>query len=72
MPTMSPRLPPAARQDVSRPVFLLDAWRLAYRFDDPGDETYDNRYILTAGDLPDVETLRARGIERVVLRGEKP
>jgi hypothetical protein len=62
---MWPR-PPAAQQDVSTPVFLLDAWRLAYRFDDPGDETYDNRYILTAGDLPDVETLRARGIEQVV------
>jgi len=61
--TMPPRLPPAAG---GRPVFLLDAWRLAYRFDEPDDETFDNRYILNPTDLPDPALLRARGIERVV------
>jgi hypothetical protein len=50
----------------SVPVFLLDSWRLAYRFDDPGDETYDNRYVLSSSDLPGVELLRARGIRNVV------
>jgi hypothetical protein len=48
------------------PVFLLDAWRLAYRFDEPGEDTYDNRYVLTPSDLPDAATLQARGIRRVV------
>ena len=50
----------------AHPVFLLDSWRLAFRFDKPDDETYDNRYMLMPGDLPDVETLRAQGITRVV------
>jgi len=50
----------------AHPVFLLDSWRLAFRFDKPADETYDNRYMLLAGDLPDVESLRAQGITRVV------
>lgn len=63
--TMGPRMPGDAGA-ATTPVFLLDAWRLAYRFDDPGEDTYDNRYILTAGDLPDPATLRARGIQRVV------
>ena len=63
--TMAPRSPEDAGVG-ARPVFLLDSWRLAYRFDDPGDDTYDNRYILTPSDLPDVETLRAQGIRRVV------
>jgi hypothetical protein len=63
--TMAPKLPDETA-GATRPVFLLDAWRLAYRFDDPGDDTYDNRYILSASDLPDVETLRANGIRRVL------
>jgi len=59
-----PTLPPA---DVAtHPVVLLDSWRLAYRFDSPGDDTYDNRYMLMPGDLPDAATLHARGITRVV------
>lgn len=57
-------LPPDAK--TAHPVFLLDSWRLAYRFDKPDDESYDNRYMLMPGDLPDVETLRAQGITRVV------
>jgi hypothetical protein len=63
--TMSPHLPQDGATG-TRPVFLLDSWRLAYRFDDPGDDTYDNRYILSTSDLPDVETLRAHGIRRIV------
>ena len=47
-------------------MFLLDSWRLAYRFDDPGDDTYDNRYILTRAICPTPATLRARGSCRVV------
>jgi hypothetical protein len=65
MTTMSPHLPDPGAAG-SRPVFLLDAWRLAYRFDQPGDDTYDNRYILSPSDLPDPQTLRAHGIRRVV------
>jgi hypothetical protein len=63
--TMSPRQP-QDDEGITTPVFMLDAWRLAYRYEDPGEDTYDNRYILTTGDLPDTDTLRARGIERVV------
>ena len=62
--TMAPRLPEG--DAATHPVFLLDSWRLAYRNDDPGDETYDNRYILAPSDLPDVPTLRARGIRRII------
>jgi hypothetical protein len=65
MVSMSPRDDPAD-DAVTIPVFLLDSWRLAYRFEDPGEGTYDNRYILTPGDLPDAATLRQRGIQRVL------
>lgn len=63
-----PRLPPPDRVALenAHPVFLLDSWRLAYRFDQPDDETFDNRYMLMPTDLPDAETLRARNITRVV------
>ena len=42
--------PARARADAP-PVFLLDAWRLAYRYDAPGDGVYDNRYVLGSADL---------------------
>jgi len=61
----TPKLP-AADAIAAHPVFLLDSWRLAYRFDDPGDDVYDNRYMLLAGDLPDAATLHERGITRVL------
>jgi len=64
MATMSPYVDP--NNQGTTPVFLLDAWRLAYRFDSPEDDTYDNRYILTTSDLPDAATLRMRGIDRVI------
>lgn len=62
-----PDLPPPDAGVLQRahPVFLLDSWRLAYRFDDPG-EAFDNRYMLMPGDLPDVQTMRERGIKNVI------
>jgi hypothetical protein len=65
MVSMSPR-PRDSRAPLTTPVFLLGSWRLAYRSDDPGDGTHDNRYILTPNDLPDATALRARGIQRVL------
>jgi len=57
---------PAQNTTTATPVMLLDAWRLAYRFDEPDDDVHDNRYVLTPADLPDVETLKAQGVTRVV------
>jgi len=63
--TFAPKLPGAG--DIgTRPVFLLDSWRLAYRFDEPDDDVTDNRYIINNTDLPDPASLRAQGITRVV------
>lgn len=66
--TFAPRLPPPDAEALSgaHPVFLLDSWRLAYRFDDPGEGVFDNRYMLMPGDLPDAQTLRDMGIAHVV------
>jgi hypothetical protein len=48
------------------PVFLLDAWRLAYR-DRPVDARLtDNRYMLGPQDFPDPDLLVERDIQRVV------
>jgi hypothetical protein len=60
-----PKLPPPEARN-AHPFFVLDSWRLAYRFDDPGDGTFDNRYMLMPGDLPDAATLQAQGITRIV------
>ena len=49
-----------------QPVFLLDAWRLAFREDPPDDDRTDNRYMLNAADLPPADMLLSRGIRRVV------
>jgi hypothetical protein len=62
---MQPRLPQPTDQ-ATRPVVLLDAWRLAFRDDAPDDEVTDNRYMLAPQDLPDAASLRALGISRVV------
>ena len=59
-----PRLPPEGTPSAT-PVVMLDAWRLAYRFDEPSDDVHDNRYVLNPGDLPDVATLQSQGIRRV-------
>ena len=55
--------------DVSAPsvVFVLDGERrktIAPR--SKRDEKVDNRYDITAGDLPNLRTLRAAGIQRIV------
>jgi len=69
--TMRPTLPPEDRStpwstDGGTPVFLLDAWRLAYKDQWPDDEVTDNRYMLTPSDLPSPEVLQARGIHQVL------
>lgn len=66
--TFPPRLPSPSVESLraAHPVFLLDSWRLAYRFDEPDEDTYDNRYMLMPNDLPDPESLRAQNITRVV------
>ena len=61
-----PVLPPPGDVDRAHPVFLLDSWRLAFRFDEPEDQTLDNRYMLMPSDLPDAATLKERGITRVI------
>lgn len=63
-----PKLPPpdVTSTETAVPVFLLDSWRLAYRFDEPDDDSFDNRYMLQPGDLPSPEVLKERGITRVV------
>jgi hypothetical protein len=63
--SMRPRLLGPADQTAT-PVFLLDAWRLAYRETQPDPEAMDNRYMLLPSDFPDAATLRAQGITRVV------
>ena len=68
--TLRPRLPDAASMasgaSGARPVFLLDAWRLAYRDQAAAEDRTDNRYYLTEADLPDAATLQARGIRQVI------
>lgn len=63
--TLRPRLPEAGISG-SRPVFLLDAWRLAFRDSEPDEEVVDNRYYLNGSDLPDADTLHRHGIRQVV------
>lgn len=65
---MRPKPPaPSDPQDrASRPVFLLDSWRLAYRDSQPDDGVFDNRYALTPADLPDAQVLSQHGIRNVL------
>jgi hypothetical protein len=46
------------------PVFLLDAWRLAFRFDEADPGWVDNRY--TVPDMPTADVLRQNGINHVI------
>jgi hypothetical protein len=57
---------PSGQAFERQPVFLLDAWRLAFRDDEVDDDVYDNRYGLTQADLPTAETLRDAGITRLL------
>lgn len=63
--TMLPQPPPPDAQ-ASVPVFLLDAWRLAFRNEDIEEDVVDNRYYLNPADLPDAQRLREQGLRRVV------
>lgn len=63
--TMLPQPPPPEAQ-TSVPVFLLDAWRLAFRNEDIEEDVVDNRYYLNPADLPDPQRLRDQGIRRIV------
>jgi hypothetical protein len=63
--TMRPRQLPAGEIQAA-PVFLLDAWRLAFRDSTPDPTSIDNRYVLLSSDFPDPAVLRARGIRRVI------
>jgi hypothetical protein len=63
--TMRPK-PLSAADTAAVPVFMLDAWRLAMRDQEPDDEAIDNRYMLLPSDFPDAATLQAAGIKRVV------
>ncbi|MBI2395009.1 MAG: hypothetical protein HYV09_35895 [Deltaproteobacteria bacterium] len=63
--TRAPKLP-APNEPSARPVFLLDAWRLAYRFDRPDDGVVDNRYALVPTDFPAPDALATQGVRRVV------
>jgi hypothetical protein len=65
MVSMPPRaLAPGTQASV--PVFLLDAWRLAYKEDTIEEPIVDNRYMLSAGDLPSAQVLHAQGIRHVI------
>ncbi len=63
--TMRPKTPDIL-QTSTRPVFLLDAWRLAFREEEPEDTVVDNRYALTVADLPAPEVLISQGVRRVI------
>lgn len=63
--TMLPQAPPPEAQG-TRPVFLLDAWRLAFRSEEIPEDVVDNRYYLTPADLPDAQRLREQGIRHVL------
>ncbi len=63
--TMRPR-PLPAWETRAAPIFLLDAWRLAFRDRETDPSTVDNRYVLLSSDFPDAATLLAYGIRRVI------
>jgi hypothetical protein len=65
MVSMPPRKP-SPDELAARPVFLLDAWRLAFRNDEIDEDAYDNRYYLNPSDLPSVERLVEQGIHRLI------
>jgi len=61
---VSPRL--RAAESGASVVFVLDAEREASVGRPPGDARVDNRYALSVGDLPNLATLRAAGIQRLL------
>jgi hypothetical protein len=61
-----PLLPAPSSNLSGPPIFLLDAWRLAYANQSPPAQLTDNRYALAPSDLPTPEQLHEHGIQRVV------
>jgi hypothetical protein len=59
----SPR-PPSSTGYGGPPVFLLDAWRLAFRFDESDPSWIDNRYTVT--DMPTADVIARNGIKHVI------
>jgi hypothetical protein len=57
---------PSPTDTAAAPVFLLDAWRLAFREESIEDDVTDNRYLLSESDLPAVAQLRDQRIRRVI------
>jgi hypothetical protein len=55
---------PAVQNGGGTPVFLLDAWRLAFRFDEADDGWVDNRYMVI--DMPTTEMLASQGIKHII------
>jgi hypothetical protein len=62
--TMPPRI--ESGPGPTHPIFLMDAWRLAYRDEAVDDDVTDNRYMLNPADLPAAEVLVEQGIRRIV------
>ncbi len=62
--TMLPQAPPELGP--APPVFLLDAWRLAFRSEEIPEDAVDNRYYLNQADFPDAARLREQGIRHVM------
>jgi hypothetical protein len=56
---------PSGEQRLSSVVFVLDALRSAPIRRRRADRRADNRYTLAVADLPDLRTLRQRGIRRI-------
>jgi hypothetical protein len=63
--SMSPRMP-SANETAAVPVFMLDAWRLAWREDAPAYDVVDNRYMLDASSFPSAYELQDRKIRHVL------
>jgi hypothetical protein len=59
----SPRAP-SSLVGTGAPVFLLDAWRLAFRFDETDPGWVDNRYMVV--DMPNADALARNGIKHVI------
>lgn len=57
---------PGASAGKGPPVFMLDAFRLAFRDQEIADGLVDNRYLLSRADFPSAAVLRANGITRVI------
>jgi hypothetical protein len=55
-----------SNEGASRPVFLLDSWRLAYKDENIDDQVVDNRYMLSPSDFPTPAKLSDYGIRHII------